>query len=238
MPSMHSKSNLTGMTGFQCPWNFLASANVHFCEQSLCSWIREPGNTWSNIVFLVVGVILWKRTNRAQDHHLRWIGITSSLTSVGSAFFHASGSLIGGGADYLGMFLSTGLLTAYNSRRWLKCSFSTMYAIFLATTLALMVLVATRGTAARYIYAFGAPCCLIELRLFFRDRRWISYKNYLYSWALVGFAFLFWWLDISKTVCDPNNHIISGHALWHILAAVSFLPLYRYYEQFKILKSH
>ena len=220
----------------QCPWDSLPQAPLEFCERSLCAWIKQPGNTWSNSAYILVGIAIYRLARREKNRHLIWIGIVAVFTGLGSAFLHMSGTYLGGCADYLGMFLGTGLLTGYNTRRWLGCSFRTMYFIYAATTITFMVLLHLFPEQNRYLYALGMPCCLIELRLFFREGKSINYRPYLQSAALVSGSMLFWWLDASKKLCDPDNHILSGHALWHILTALSFLPLYRYYAQFRSLR--
>jgi len=30
--------------------------------------------------------------------------------------------------------------------------------------------------------------------------------------------------------CDPSNHWIQGHALWHLLTAASLYAMFRFYE--------
>ncbi len=220
-----------------CPWDSLEPVQLDFCERSLCAWIKQPGNTWSNLAYIFVGLIIYYRFRSKQNSHLVWIAAVAFITGIGSVFLHMSGSYIGGCADYLGMFLGTGLLTGYNTKRWLKCSFSTMYGLFIATTILLMVLLYLFPEENRYLYGLGMPCCLIELRLIFRDYKWIDYRPYLWGWALVGIATLFWWLDVTKQFCNPDNHFISGHGIWHVLTAISFIPLYNFYSQFSDLKS-
>lgn len=220
-----------------CPWDFLARAPYDFCERQLCAWVKEPANTWSNIAFVIVGIALWRAAGQKHQVHLRWAGLVAVIAGIGSTFFHMSGSHIGGGADYFGMFLSTGLLTAYNVRRWLNCSFRSMYLLIGLTTLSLMISIVLFPNSHRYLFIFGAPCCLIELWLFFRDRHRIEYRHYLFMWGAMLIAGMFWWLDISRILCSPDNHVLSAHGLWHIFTALSFIPLYYYYCQFEELSS-
>jgi hypothetical protein len=219
-----------------CPWETLKQAPLEFCERSLCAWIKEPGNFWSNLAYIVVGIVLYRRSRKEENPQLIWIGITAILTGIGSSFFHMSGTYLGGCTDYLGMFLGTGLLTGYNVRRWLRCSFPAMYLVFAITAAALMGLTYAFPEENRLIYGLGMPCCLIELRLFFRDHKVTDYRAYVMGWALVTAATVFWWLDLSRTLCHPDNHVLSGHGMWHILTAIAFLPLYKFYSQFSVLR--
>lgn len=218
-----------------CPWDSLHPAPLNFCEEVLCSWIKQPSNTWSNIGFIFVGIWIWRVAKKERQTHLKWIGLISIIMGLGSALYHASGTCIGGISDYFGMLLSTSFLTAINTRRWLRCSFSIMYGICAITLAVLLFLLIELPGQERLLYALSGPCCLIELGLYFRDGKTIDYRNYLYGGALAGIGTFLWWLDTSKLWCDPKNHAISGHALWHILMAISIYFFYRYYTQFKVL---
>ena len=37
--------------------------------------------------------------------------------------------------------------------------------------------------------------------------------------------------DLTRTWCDPTNHWIQGHALWHVLSAAALYSLFRFYQQ-------
>jgi hypothetical protein len=39
-------------------------------------------------------------------------------------------------------------------------------------------------------------------------------------------AAIFLVLDITKTWCDPDNHYISGHGVWHLLSAAAIYLLF------------
>ncbi len=56
------------------------------------------------------------------------------------------------------------------------------------------------------------------------SRRW--FRLMLGCFAL-GFGF--WLADKTRLVCDPNNHLINGHAIWH-LATSACLALFFEYE--------
>ena len=47
----------------QCTWYDLTekygAPNIKWCEQTLCQFISEPANTWSNLGFLMVGILIY-----------------------------------------------------------------------------------------------------------------------------------------------------------------------------------
>src|SRR4051812_48690824 len=106
------------MLAASCPWSSLLPSPAEFCERSLCAWIRQPGNTASNVGFLAVAVVLYGATRAPSRRHLRGIAHVSLATAVGSAFFHASETYWGELLDYLGMLGAMGWMLAACATRW------------------------------------------------------------------------------------------------------------------------
>lgn len=220
-----------------CPWESFAPLPSSFCEQALCGWIREPANTWSNLSYLLVGVWMWRRARADGYLGLRLFAVAAVVTGLGSGFFHASGTAWAGRADYLGMFLEAGAMTALNLKRWKNISWRNTLLTFGITTVGLGLAAGIFPAWERWIYTFGSPCYLIEARLFFLTGKNTNYRLLGVSWLFMFAAMFFWWLDLSGRWCNPGNHIISGHALWHLLSALALIPLYFYYTQFERLRT-
>ena len=43
---------------------------------------------------------------------------------------------------------------------------------------------------------------------------------------------VFWIADYTGRFSDPDNHVLQGHAVWHLLTALCLLFLYSHYLQF------
>ncbi|MBI3844053.1 MAG: ceramidase domain-containing protein [Planctomycetes bacterium] len=218
-----------------CPWDSWRQAPLDFCEEVLHGWVKQPANTWSNIGFIVVGIWIWRLARREGRLHLRTIAVVALVIGFGSTFYHASGTYWGSLADYAGTFMASGVMVALNVRRWLRWSWAPVYLVFAGITLFFLGSMVAFPGSERWLFTFGSPCWIIELRLFFRDRRVTRYRMYLVSYIVLAVATLFWWLDVARILCIPNNHILTGHSVWHLLMAAVFLPLYRFYAQFSIL---
>jgi len=216
----------------------LTQVPSEWCEASLCGWIRQPANTWSNVGFLVVGIVILVWTARGRSPHLRGLGYVCLVTAVGSAFYHASEAFIGRVADYVGMYLGASYMLAVNVSRWRKRAGPVVRALFWATLLApLVVMLYAPGLATAFYVGETVFCCLgLEVALFVRERRSIRYRALVVYWAVFLVAYAAWQLDIHHVLCDPGNHLLNGHAAWHLLNAVAFLYLFRYYEQFDVLR--
>ena len=47
-------------------------------------------------------------------------------------------------------------------------------------------------------------------------------------------AFVCSMLDQANVWCYPDSHLIQGHAVWHVITAVSFYFIYLFYSQFDL----
>lgn len=221
---------------FNCPWSALRSSGSIFCEEQLCSWIKEPANTWSNVGFIVIGIWILLRSCRDQENHLSYLGGIAVLTGLGSGFFHASKTFVGELIDYLGMFSWLFFMLMMCFRRMWQWSgrrlISTFFVLLIASS-SLHVLV---PNTIRTIFTLGvAMCGIMDLVLFRRDRESESFRPMMGVWCAFGAGYVLWEMDQRHIWCDPKNHWINGHALWHLLNALTFYFLFRYYRQFSSL---
>lgn len=221
-----------------CPWESLTRAPAEFCEASICGWIRQPANTWSNVGFLVVGVVILRRARKTEARHLSGLGYIVLATAFGSAFFHASETLLGRFLDWAGMYLGASYMLSVNVRRWLRWPRGRIRVLFWANFLVLMALMtpqALRAPSTYYMLEMSFCCVTVEAFLFIRDRRTTNYTWLVRYWTVFLVAYGLWHLDVRRVLCDPGNHWISGHALWHLLDAVALAFLFEFYRQFRVL---
>jgi ABC-type uncharacterized transport system permease subunit len=88
----------------------------------------------------------------------------------------------------------------------------------------------------------GAPlfgCQIVGALIveFLMDRRGYprpKYKSLGIACALFLGAYGVWILDTNKIVCDPNNHFINGHAVWHVTTGIAVYFLFKFYAQFEL----
>lgn len=220
----------------QCPWQGFEPATISFCEEQLCAWITQPANTWSNIGFIIIGIFIHRLASRSGQNQLKVIGISSIVVGFGSGMFHASSTFFFEVFDLLGMFMIGGMLLCLNLQRLLSFSNRTLVAIYLSIcciSVALMFVWRPSGIAT--FSTLLTLACMSELLLHLR-RDEISYKYFVFMSGTFALSFLFWGLDISKVLCRPDNHILTGHAVWHLLNATAIYFIYKFYEQFAAAK--
>ncbi len=134
------------------------------------------------------------------------------------------------------MFLVASFAAAYALMRWEERGSAYFGGVFAAALVACELVERIPGEIPVVEHAgnlvFGVLLVLtlvLEVRLRGRDGglgdvRWIQY-----AFGSLTAAFLVW--NLSKDgvpLCDPHS-LLQGHAIWHLLCAVSAYCLYRYW---------
>jgi Ceramidase len=216
---------------------------ANFCEAARDWVVLQPANTFSNVGFVAAGLLIaWHASVRdnlgtallAHRHLATAIACLVVLLGPGSAAMHATQSAIGGHLDMLSMYLVAAFAAAYAVMRWRRGGVRLLAITFVAGIAfcelvglwhAQLPVVMYAGNAAFAILLVTAT--VLEVRIMRRPevhaRRGYAYA----SLASVLTAFAIW--NATKTwLCDPHS-FIQGHAIWHLLGAVSAYFLYRYY---------
>lgn len=210
-----------------CPYAHWTPGTVAFCEERLCAWIVEPSNTYSSFAYLIAGVLMLRAMGRPRDARLVCIALAQFLIGVGSLFFHATGTLAGELVDQAGMFMLSCLLLVFAASAaytWPARKGAWVYGSAVSASVFLNASIPPLGIplfAAQLILGAGW-----ELRLRSRARDRSPYRHLLSALAIFAVSFCFWALDISHVLCRPDNHLVTGHAVWHVLNAISIYQLY------------
>lgn len=215
-----------------CPWSGFTPPNVDWCEEELCAWIVNPANTWSNLAYLALGLWMWRAAPGRAD--LRLFGPASLLVGAFSFAYHASYTWALQFLDFVGMFLFCFLVIARNATRlgWIeRRSEPRFFVLGVAGASALVPALFELGVAIQLTVAACIAVALVqEGALVHRGAspagRSRDYAAGLALLALAGLASL---LDVTRTACDPTNHWLQGHALWHVLSALSLAAFFRFY---------
>ena len=218
--------------------------------------VRQPFNTWSNLMALVYGAIVgvgmwWTRTHspaRADNrmraspvYPLTYLCVVIFL-GLGSMWFHASITAWGGIVDQLSMYAFANFLLAYTVARAVPPGFPD-WPIFLgyaALTVILTVLGATLHTggvpiSAILIAIVATVYVGLEVYIGFWRREvrsdWVGYVAF-YAPAVLSFAaaMLIWAMSQSgRPWCHPHASF-QLHGLWHWLAGITSVLLYFYWR--------
>jgi len=215
-----------------CPWSGFTPPNVDWCEQELCALVVNPANTWSNALYLVLGVWMWRHARRTGRDDLRAFGPASVAVGVFSFLYHASYTWLLQFFDFVGMFLFCFVVLARNARRlgWVSAQGETRF--LLIGVVAASALVPLLFEAGIPIQGSVALCIVAALGQEARLRRGAEAplpRAYWLGLALLGAAGLASLLDVTRVWCEPTSWL-QGHALWHVLSAAALFAFYRFYE--------
>ena len=238
-----------------------------FCEAIGSGFIRQPIDTWSNLAFVLVGLLILEdvlrpssaRSNLLAQRRVYGIiyAVAALLIGLGSWFYHASLTFVGQWFDVMGMYLLGTFMVLYTIARLRPLSgraFTLSYVLFnvalgfslivvpelrrylfgilLVVTIVLEVVIRYRSrglpvSGATRRRAAGRS----RKRSDYTDRLKPQLQNSYFIAALLIYvlAQIIWTLDLNHIVCDPVS-VLQGHAVWHVLTALSAGLLYLYYR--------
>ncbi|MEM8866083.1 MAG: ceramidase domain-containing protein [Planctomycetota bacterium] len=210
--------------GIQVDWiDQMRPAVMQFCEETLSTIPKHPADTWSNIGPIIAGVWIVVRA-RQRALPLQTIGYASIAAGVFSGVYHATNTYVGEVMDIAGMYAF--IFACASVQLYRDKTLSSLEATLLAATLAVVgtVLAAYSDLAKTPLFA------VVLIVVAYNEITAESVKNYRYAYAALGafaVAFTFWVLDYSRCLCDPQNHVLTGHGVWHLLCGVAFYLTYR-----------
>jgi hypothetical protein len=221
------------------PYRAFERANLSMCEATVRGLVAQPANTWSNLGFFAVAAWIFWLARRERAPVAGLLAPIGFATGVGSIAFHATDTLAGQLVDQSLMFLESSFFVVVNLRRVGALatvrSLLLVYAALVVGSTAALIAFPTTGIAIfiAHVVAFLG----LEAFLLARRREGIRTRALLGVGACFAVAYAAWWLDHLRIVCDPDNHLLNGHAVWHLIGALSFFFWYRHYAQLEVATS-
>ena len=194
----------------------------------------NPADTWSNLLYVALGVVMWREARRLGRRDLAAFGPASIAVGVFSFVYHASYTYFFQFFDFVGMFLFCFLPLAMNARRlgWigpqreLAVEAGGVVAFSAAVPPLFELGVPIQGLVLVLILAIVAQ----ELVLRARSASRAAYPWFWTGLALIGAGAVCSALDVTRVWCDPTSRWLQGHATWHLLSAASLYALFRFYR--------
>ncbi|MBL9037158.1 MAG: ceramidase domain-containing protein [Archangium sp.] len=226
----------------ECPWTPVRVAtglpNVKWCEETLCGWVSEPANTWTNLAYLVVAAVLFVVTRRDAEKTLRFWAPAAVLVGLTSLVYHASVTFVLQVLDFWGMYFYFGLVLALNLIRLGVLDKTKLFRVLwpaIAALTALTVVVAKIGLPVQGIIVVLLVATLVTEVAAFRRRSVPASAAYIVlTLAVFAIAATFSASDASRAWCEPENHVLlQGHALWHVFSAAALGISHFHYRQFR-----
>ena len=228
-----------------CPWhesaNFYGAPNLKWCEETLCSWISEPANTWSNLAYFMAAILLFKWTRKSDQAVLRYLPFAMFLMGLGSYIYHMSNNYFSQIIDFVGMYIYIYWLAILNMMRlgWVKTMKSALgyYLAFIVVNTIALHLMYLAGIKFQLLVLI-AGIFIVFLEFLLKDKK-TKETNYNYLKAallLLVVAESFSLMDLNRIICFPTNHWFQGHAIWHLISATGLTIGVKHWAQFKYIK--
>lgn len=230
-----------------CPWHDVTvmhgAANIKWCEETLCSWISEPANTWSNLGYMVVGFFIFAMALRDnQSWKLKQFGPIVFFMGLMSFVFHLSNFYTTQILDYWGMFLFVGWVLGMNLIRLGKIKEKNLMAFnlsLLGVYTAIVHIMYLAGLKYQMLILISG-FLIIFTEILCRRRERTSFRFFVVACAFLIAAFTFSILDGKRIWCHPTEHgwFSQGHAVWHWLSAVAMWFIYKHYSLLSRKEQH
>jgi hypothetical protein len=221
----------------QNPWSDFARPTMRFNEALVDGWISQPANAWTNIFYIIIGLVLFYKICRNKTSVILYtIPASAVLIGLASFLYHASNTFLFQFFDLSSMFLISTLLIVLNIYR-LKpigtgCLLLILGGLILVSSLLLLLIRSKSGLVIFGLELFTA--IILELIILKNNKKSKTvYSNFIIALAIFLCALGIWILDYTGHSCfNPENHWMQGHGMWHIINAFCFLYLYKFYDQF------
>ncbi len=152
------------------------------------------------------------------------------VVGVGSAFFHATLSLRAQFVDVMGMYFVATFALICTLDRLRKLTAAQFIGGYVAMNAVLAIVLHVAPAMRRLVFGLLVVTVLAIEGVIRRGAGpHPATKHLVCAAAILSVAFLIWILDYTRLLCQPES-LMQGHAVWHILGAVSVWYLYLYYR--------
>ncbi|HYO59669.1 ceramidase domain-containing protein [Archangium sp.] len=208
---------------------------MKWCETTLCAWVNEPANAWSNLAYLAVALWCawrWHATSSRAMGRFAW---TTLLVGVFSFTYHATNNFGTQLLDFIGMYVLAFLLVALNLHRvgWLLSKQVGRAHVGLTAGSTLLVPVMRHVRFPYQVVVLGAVLVIVgtEVHLSRKAGRRESYRDFWLAVGLLAAGAVCSVADVTRVWCEPDNHWLQGHAAWHGLSALALLFAARHHAR-------
>lgn len=174
---------------------------------------------------------MWREARCHERSDLAWYGPAVIVVGIFSFAYHASYTFFFQFFDFVGMFVFLDLVIVVSLQRLGRLSGRSLGGPWLGLVVgssALVPILFLQGVPIQILVVltilYWLACELAVLRktLCPGTLLWLSV-------VLAGLAALGSAADITGLYCNPQDHVLQGHAAWHLLTACSFYALFRHH---------
>ncbi|MEP6481560.1 MAG: ceramidase domain-containing protein [Rhodoglobus sp.] len=209
-----------------------------FCEAPLASIPKQLADSFSSLAFVFLGVwtLLATRGPAVGTPERRLtplFGIVFVFIGASSFFYHSTLSFFGQFLDIFSMYAFGILLAIGALYRARKLRGAPAIMIFVALSAIFAVVQYLLPDARRVLFAaLLLPGIILELTPFITGFSPRSPRVRFIYWGVgtLVVAYVIWLLDQNPAFCDSGS-LLQGHAVWHVLTAISAFLIVAHYRQ-------
>ena len=208
-----------------------------FCElPRIGALVLQPADSWSSYGYVLIGFLMIVLAGRRDwvsampPLAARTLGLTAIIVGLGSVLMHATLTLWGQFLDVLGMYLVGSFLLVRAVARWRRIPDGHAIMLYVALCVCLSAALIIVPEVRRWLFAVLLNLAILIELVFARPLRpGARLGLYLGGILATAVAFTIWILDQQSVVCVPRS-LLQGHAVWHLLGAMSLWLSFGYYR--------
>jgi len=206
-----------------------------YCEPLRDSLVLQPITTYSNLSFLLVGLLILgqsrvRSNGFSHSPQAKVFGFAALFIGAGSFFYHASLTRAGEWSDLMGTYLFISFIMLYNLARLRPLGGLTFAISYIALNSALGVQMIVARELQQIVFGILAAGALaFEVLVQFRRRPYVQFRFLIGGLACFAVGAFIWIFDGGLLPCSPNAPL-TWHAVWHTLMAATAGLLYLYYR--------
>ncbi len=223
---------------------------ISFCEKT--EWnkpIRQPVNTFSNIIYLIVAISILKKSLAGKQNNATANLITANsgykvlfgfillYVFCMSSFYHASLIPVGLRLDYSGVYFISLFPLMYFSPRWSESRMARwrlkqrsftflLFSAFLIVWLLLSFLIPSGKLSIATVIIISV-CVSVAYAIDKANHSKMNLHYLVLSIFSVVLASLCFGVDRYKVLCNPESYI-QPHAFWNLFIGIAALFFYKY----------
>lgn len=207
-----------------CFWHNAAEmfgpADVKYCEQTICHFISEPWNTWSNLPIILVGLVAIYFARRSKYPWFRALGLSVAVVGLLSFIYHLSNNFLTQLLDYLSMYLFIGLVAVLGLHRrgWIEKKSVVWW--YIGGFFGVLAMVFTmRYLGLRLQYSIVLLFAIMGNELGLSKLTGFSMRPLLFSFLCFLLAITSQVIAVNRFWCTPDFGFIEMHVFWHLFNA-------------------
>ena len=187
------------------------------------------------MAYIILGIFIILMARNEKYRLIKLFGPANIFLGCASFIYHASYTLFFQFFDHVGMLMVIFLpLTSIFIRTgWVKKTNDYFFILagFIVLTIAFPLAFWVHIPYQTIIFILTILVFILEVPIRYYYQIKTGFRYYWLAFIFQSTAIFFSMLDVKQIWCDPENHLIQGHAVWHVLSAIGLFFMFRFHQQ-------